>query len=159
MTKNELQLNIFEMQQMIRKLMFAQSTSHFPIVNEKDKMVDIFRSISHLMEELMLLCVGEMNEPDKPSSASLSSATQSKRHLMTQMIINNPKNIGSEEVNLKEILNNIEVAYIQDALAKEKGIVTHAAKRLGIRRTTLVEKMKKFEMTNQKETLIKEQTS
>lgn len=47
-------------------------------------------------------------------------------------------------VNLKEFVKTLEVAYIEQALAEEEWVVARAAKRLGMRRTTLVEKMKKY---------------
>lgn len=46
--------------------------------------------------------------------------------------------------DLKDYLDNIERDLIQQALAVADGVVTHAAQRLNLRRTTLVEKIKKF---------------
>jgi sigma-54 dependent transcriptional regulator, flagellar regulatory protein len=46
--------------------------------------------------------------------------------------------------DLKEHLGNLEQTLIEDALSKSNGVVAHAAKRLNIRRTTLVEKMRKY---------------
>jgi sigma-54 specific flagellar transcriptional regulator A len=50
----------------------------------------------------------------------------------------------SQDVNLKEMLYQIEHSFIKEALEKTNGIVSHAAEKLGMRRTTLIEKMKKF---------------
>lgn len=47
-------------------------------------------------------------------------------------------------IDLKEYLNDLEVRMIRQALDEADGVVAHAAKRLGMRRTTLVEKMRKF---------------
>ena len=47
-------------------------------------------------------------------------------------------------VNLKEMLANIEMDMIGQALEVNAGIVARAAEHLGMRRTTLVEKMKKY---------------
>jgi sigma-54 specific flagellar transcriptional regulator A len=52
-------------------------------------------------------------------------------------------------MNLKEHLSHLEVNYIRQALADSGGIVAHAAKRLGMRRTTLVEKLRKYGMQRQ----------
>jgi len=49
----------------------------------------------------------------------------------------------SEGFNLKTYMSNIEVKIIQDALDTTGGVVAHAAKTLGLRRTTLAEKMRK----------------
>jgi len=47
-------------------------------------------------------------------------------------------------LNLKQHLSNLEVNYIKQALDESGGVVAHAAKRLGMRRTTLVEKLRKY---------------
>ena len=47
-------------------------------------------------------------------------------------------------INLKEHLSSLEVNYIRQALNDSGGVVAHAAKRLGMRRTTLVEKLRKY---------------
>lgn len=68
-----------------------------------------------------------------------------KRNSLTQPVIVNPLAINGT-INLKEILEHIEVAYIKEALDMANGVVTHAAEKLGLRRTTLVEKMKKHQL-------------
>ena len=52
-------------------------------------------------------------------------------------------------MNLKEHLSCLEVSYIKQALSDSGGVVAHAAKRLGMRRTTLVEKLRKYGMQRQ----------
>ncbi len=52
-------------------------------------------------------------------------------------------------MNLKQHLSCLEVSYIKQALADSGGVVAHAAKRLGMRRTTLVEKLRKYGMQRQ----------
>jgi sigma-54 specific flagellar transcriptional regulator A len=49
-------------------------------------------------------------------------------------------------LDLKEYLANLEKALIEQALGHSEGVVARAADRLGIRRTTLVEKMRKYQM-------------
>lgn len=49
-----------------------------------------------------------------------------------------------EGFDLKAYISNIEVKIIQEALDNTGGIVAHAAKNLGLRRTTLAEKMRKY---------------
>lgn len=51
-----------------------------------------------------------------------------------------------EKFNLKEYLTNVEHQVIQQALEKANGIVSYAAEYLNLRRTTLVEKMKKYNL-------------
>jgi len=55
-------------------------------------------------------------------------------------------NFPSEGFNLKTYMTNIEVKIIQDALDTTGGVVAHAAKTLGLRRTTLAEKMRKHQI-------------
>ena len=52
----------------------------------------------------------------------------------------------SPELNLKDYMSEIEVALIKTALKQGGGSVPEAAKALGVRRTTLIEKLKKFGM-------------
>ena len=49
-----------------------------------------------------------------------------------------------EGLDLKEYINNLEYTLIKQALDEAGGIVAHAANRLKLRRTTLVEKMRKY---------------
>jgi len=46
--------------------------------------------------------------------------------------------------NLKDYVSALEIAFIRVALEDEDGSVSAAARRLGIQRTTLIEKMRKF---------------
>lgn len=48
--------------------------------------------------------------------------------------------------DLKEYLEKIEVCIINKALNNTNNVVTHAAKNLGLRRTTLIEKIKKYQI-------------
>ena len=50
-------------------------------------------------------------------------------------------------MDLKEYLSDLEVNLIQQALDECNGVVAHAAKLLNMRRTTLVEKLRKYEMS------------
>jgi len=52
--------------------------------------------------------------------------------------------IPVEGIDLKSYISNIEVNIILDALEKSGGVIAHAAKSLGLRRTTLAEKMRKY---------------
>lgn len=54
--------------------------------------------------------------------------------------------LPSEGIDLKEYLNILEGDLIRQALVECNGVVAHAAKRLNMRRTTLVEKLRKYEL-------------
>ena len=47
-------------------------------------------------------------------------------------------------MDLKNHIENIELALIRQALRQSSGVVAHAAKLLNTRRTTLVEKLRKY---------------
>ena len=60
--------------------------------------------------------------------------------------LNAPQSLPPEGVNLKELLADLEVNMINQALEAQAGVVARAADMLGMRRTTLVEKMRKYNM-------------
>ena len=51
---------------------------------------------------------------------------------------------ATPDFNFKEHINRIEVAFIKGALAEVGGSVSGAARVLGLQRTTLIEKMRKY---------------
>lgn len=53
-------------------------------------------------------------------------------------------NLEDESIDIKEKIREVEVAYLQSALEQTSWVVAKAAKKLGLQRTTLVEKMKKY---------------
>lgn len=54
--------------------------------------------------------------------------------------------LPEEGVNLKEYLSELEVNLIRQALDNQEWVVARAADKLGMRRTTLVEKMRKYDI-------------
>jgi len=61
--------------------------------------------------------------------------------------------IPAEGFDLKAYMSNIEVKIIQDALDNTDGVISHAAKTLGLRRTTLAEKMRKYHIDKSHDSL------
>jgi len=55
-----------------------------------------------------------------------------------------PPRLPRDGLDLKEHINNLEYNLIKQALDDAGGVVAHAANRLKLRRTTLVEKMRKY---------------
>ena len=51
-----------------------------------------------------------------------------------------------EGFDLKTYISNVEVKIIEEALENTDGVIAHAAKSLGLRRTTLAEKMRKYDI-------------
>ena len=54
--------------------------------------------------------------------------------------------LPEEGVNLKEYLSELEINLIRQALEQQDWVVARAADKLGMRRTTLVEKMRKYDI-------------
>lgn len=54
--------------------------------------------------------------------------------------------LTDDGVNLKDMLSELEIEMIRQALQKADGVVAKAAELLSMRRTTLVEKMKKYQI-------------
>ncbi|WP_043310575.1 sigma-54 dependent transcriptional regulator [Pseudomonas sp. ML96] len=65
--------------------------------------------------------------------------------------ISNTAMLPPEGLDLKDYLGNLEQGLIQQALDDAGGVVARAAERLRIRRTTLVEKMRKYGMSRRDE--------
>jgi len=55
--------------------------------------------------------------------------------------------LPEQGMDLKEYLTDMEINLIKQALAECNGVVAHAAKLLNMRRTTLVEKLRKYELS------------
>ena len=55
-----------------------------------------------------------------------------------------PAALPDDGLDLRNHMANIELALIHEALERTQGVVAHAAQLLGLRRTTLVEKLRKY---------------
>lgn len=113
------------------------------------------RELANLIERLAILYpYGVVDLKDLPekfrSGIDLDFENESQD---PDGVISLEPSIGSEQsaarlpeggVDLKAHLNNLELALIRQALSESGGVVAHAAKRLKMRRTTLVEKLRKF---------------
>ncbi len=84
------------------------------------------------------------NNPVLPATETIESnqVEQQKQPETTAAVSQLPE----QGMDLKEYLSEMEVNLIQQALAECNGVVAHAAKLLNMRRTTLVEKMRKYEI-------------
>ena len=89
--------------------------------------------------------------PEKFRGHSISSESETVMEVSLNEPVNaylapssNGERLPAEGLDLKEHLTNLEYSLIKQALDEANGIVAHAAKRLHMRRTTLVEKMRKY---------------
>ncbi len=84
------------------------------------------------------------NENKGASESNLDVEATGESSVSSHML--EPSNLlPKDNFDLKDHMANLEYSLIQQALKESDGVVAHAAKRLNMRRTTLVEKMKKYE--------------
>lgn len=119
------------------------------------------RELANLIERLCILYpYGVVDLKDLPSEYQHADGIESypkpllaerrQQQEKTESIATAPAaplaNLPESGVNLKEFVAKLEISYIEQALAEEDWVVARAAKRLGMRRTTLVEKMRKYDL-------------
>lgn len=113
------------------------------------------RELANLIERLAILYpFGVVNIGDLPDkfqtdavraeTAKLSEEVLAQTQPIQQYQLETEPRLPRDGLDLKEHLSNLEVGYIRQALDDANGIVAQAAKRLGMRRTTLVEKLRKY---------------
>ena len=116
------------------------------------------RELANLMERMTILHPhGVVDVKDLPakvvptqgaadegeSSVPVAAETESMAGMPGLPMLSEPR-LPRDGIDLKQHLTDIEVSLIQQALDDCNGVVAHAAKKLQIRRTTLVEKMRKY---------------
>ena len=93
------------------------------------------RELQNLVERLSIL------RPDAVLEASELPLNPDARPAVA-----NPAKLPSAGIDLREHLGNIEQQLIRSALERAGGTVAHAARLLKLQRTTLVEKLRKYEL-------------
>jgi len=124
------------------------------------------RELSNLVERLTILYPGglvDVNDLpvkyrhiDVPEYCVEVSEEELERDALASIFSNDepidipetrfPSELPAEGVNLKDLLAELEIDMIRQALEQQDNVVARAAEMLGIRRTTLVEKMRKYGM-------------
>ena len=118
------------------------------------------RELSNLIERLSILypnsSIDSLQLPEKlRSTASLNSHADDEKSFIDQVVepmtIEEPLetlqtygHLPESGFDLKSYIGDLEVHYIREALEATDGVVAQAAKLLGLRRTTLVEKLRKY---------------
>jgi sigma-54 specific flagellar transcriptional regulator A len=108
------------------------------------------RELANLIERLAILHpFGVVDIGDLPAKFQLDGNVPVAK--LTEELVVNPQVLEFDEprlprggIDLKEHLSHLELTFIKQALDDAGGVVAHAAKRLGMRRTTLVEKLRKY---------------
>ncbi|MDT8310864.1 MAG: sigma-54 dependent transcriptional regulator [Methylophaga sp.] len=79
------------------------------------------------------------------------AAARRQTSVADRQSVSNGSELPVDGLDLKEHLANLEFLLIKQALDEADGIVAHAAQRLKMRRTTLVEKMRKYGIQRESE--------
>jgi sigma-54 dependent transcriptional regulator, flagellar regulatory protein len=95
------------------------------------------RELANFIERMVVICHDRV--VTKNDVAEQLNKIKSRHHAL-------PLPSDLSNFNLKEYLANIEQQIINNALEKANGIVSSAAEYLNLRRTTLIEKMKKYQL-------------
>lgn len=112
------------------------------------------RELANLIERLSILypngTVDVQDLPEKYQSTDLlamkvESGTGDETATSASAPLSSAR-LPKDGLNLKDHINHVEYTLIRQALDESNGIVSHAAKRLKMGRTTLVEKMRKLGM-------------
>ncbi|HHT0594826.1 TPA: sigma-54 dependent transcriptional regulator [Legionella anisa] len=113
------------------------------------------RELANLVERLTILYPkGILSKEDLPQKVRgeymplyvESDTSNSEREALLE-VINQEQISAAEGIDLKEHLVKTELALISQALNESDWVVAHAASYLNMRRTTLVEKMRKYGLT------------
>ncbi len=108
------------------------------------------RELANLIERLAILYPGStVRASDLPTKYRAGVVEES--HEILELPVSAVSNVPSHllphsGLDLRDHLATIEATLIRQALAESDGIVTQAAKRLRLQRTTLIEKLRKYGM-------------
>jgi sigma-54 dependent transcriptional regulator, flagellar regulatory protein len=109
------------------------------------------RELANLIERLAILFPhGVVDSKDLPEKYQSGEIIEESGNGETQSMITVSKpdisQLPSDGIDMKKYLTDIEIALIEQALSKTNNVVARAATMLNMRRTTLVEKMRKYEI-------------
>ena len=109
------------------------------------------RELRNLMQRLSIQCRGEViTTRDLPARIRESQGSNDGRPAVHEVVLSDDPEAVRLPVNgmdLKDYLSRLERSLIEQALDDADAVVARAADRLHIRRTTLVEKMRKYGIT------------
>ncbi len=114
------------------------------------------RELANLVERMAIIhpygVIGVQDLPAKyrhvdVSEEDFAPTTSAVSHASTGYVnMNDNPLLPDQGIDLREYITNLEMSLIQQALNDCGGVVARAADKLCIRRTTLVEKMRKYEL-------------
>ena len=107
------------------------------------------RELENFMERMSILCEGQEIRPDDLPEKILSEADYPlpDKGPQEELPFRWPsmEDLRRLELNLKDFLDGLEYNLLQEALEEAEGVKNKAAEKLGIKRTTLIEKLKKHQ--------------
>ena len=110
------------------------------------------RELENLMERISVMTLGRPADVDdlpfrrseRPPSTAGGPGVGARLSLVSTSASNAPGiELPPEGINLRDTLTGIEKSLIDQALVRSDGVVAHAARLLGVGRTTLLEKLRK----------------
>jgi sigma-54 specific flagellar transcriptional regulator A len=109
------------------------------------------RELANLIERLAILFPhGVVDSKDLPekyqSEGFLEAAAATTDEPEASLSVADVDQLPSDGIDMKKHLTDIEISLIEQALSKTNNVVARAATMLNMRRTTLVEKMRKYEI-------------
>ncbi|MFY8272906.1 sigma-54 dependent transcriptional regulator [Pseudoalteromonas sp. SSDWG2] len=134
--------NIRELGNLVERMviMFPDQVVDVPDLPAKYQHVDVEAFVPEYPEELLerqalndIFGEGFVDEDDSPSAPEHASSADMGL-------------LPDEGIVLKDYLGELEISLITQALERHDYVVARAAEILGVRRTTLVEKMKKYDL-------------
>jgi sigma-54 specific flagellar transcriptional regulator A len=109
------------------------------------------RELTNLIERLAILYPhGVVDTKDLPEKYRIIDRSEPVEAVEDETIISydstTSEQLPTGGIDMKQHLNDIEISLIEQALSKTGNVVARAASLLKMRRTTLVEKMRKYEI-------------
>ncbi len=83
-------------------------------------------------------------DDDRPLASMSAGSEAASTPPINGISTDAPPRLPNDGMDLRDHMANIELALINEALERTQGVVAHAAQLLGLRRTTLVEKLRKY---------------
>jgi sigma-54 specific flagellar transcriptional regulator A len=105
------------------------------------------RELGNLVERLTVMYpwsrIGVAQLPSRYRAGVDAAVAEAEEALPVATTVEIPR-LSDDGIDLKDYLETLEQSLIQQALAESNGVVAQAAKLLRLRRTTLVEKLRKY---------------
>ncbi len=132
--------NVRELANVIERLviLFPYGTVDFEDLPEK------FQLQGDDLPDAVITVIAQIPAPKEMAASKVEGVGKVTQQSQSVSQVNDLESLPEEGLDLKEHLANLEYVLIKQALEDAEGVVAHAAGKLKMRRTTLVEKMRKY---------------